>query len=182
MAFVNMIAFIAEARKTTTLNCRVHYNRCVVRWNTHDCDGISRAPTWTAPRASMRCWPPLPPDESHPMSTPQPRCWKLDSWWPAMAATAWWKRPTGGAASAIPAGKKSQAVVGDRVLWKPPPQARARRHHRESAGSGATCFTARTKIRTKSFAANLDQVLILIAAEPVFSESQLAARIDRRRG
>ncbi len=30
------------------------------------------------------------------------------------------------------------------------------------------------EIRTKSFAANLDQVLILIAAEPVFSESQLA--------
>lgn len=30
------------------------------------------------------------------------------------------------------------------------------------------------EVRTKSFAANLDQVLILIAAEPVFSESQLA--------
>ena len=28
--------------------------------------------------------------------------------------------------------------------------------------------------RTKSFAANLDQILLLVAGEPVFSESQLA--------
>ena len=35
-------------------------------------------------------------------------------------------------------------------------------------------FYRQDEIRTKSFAANLDQVLILIAAEPVFSESQLA--------
>jgi ribosome biogenesis GTPase len=35
-------------------------------------------------------------------------------------------------------------------------------------------FYRQDEIRTKSFAANIDQVLILIAAEPVFSESQLA--------
>jgi ribosome biogenesis GTPase len=35
-------------------------------------------------------------------------------------------------------------------------------------------FYRQDEIRTKSFAANLDQVLILIAAEPVFSESQLS--------
>jgi len=35
-------------------------------------------------------------------------------------------------------------------------------------------FYRQDEVRTKSFAANLDQVLILIAAEPVFSESQLA--------
>ena len=35
-------------------------------------------------------------------------------------------------------------------------------------------FYRQDEIRTKSFAANLDQVLILIAAEPEFSESQLA--------
>jgi ribosome biogenesis GTPase len=35
-------------------------------------------------------------------------------------------------------------------------------------------FYRQDDVRTKSFAANLDQVLILIAAEPEFSESQLA--------
>ena len=35
-------------------------------------------------------------------------------------------------------------------------------------------FYRQDEIRTKSFAANLDQVLILIAAEPEFSESQLS--------
>src|SRR5256885_5325972 len=35
-------------------------------------------------------------------------------------------------------------------------------------------FYRQDEVRTKSFAANIDQVLILIAAEPVFSESQLA--------
>ena len=35
-------------------------------------------------------------------------------------------------------------------------------------------FYRQDEIRTKSFAANLDQVLILIAAKPEFSESQLA--------
>ena len=35
-------------------------------------------------------------------------------------------------------------------------------------------FFRQDEMRTKSFAANLDQVLILVAAEPVFSEIQLA--------
>ena len=35
-------------------------------------------------------------------------------------------------------------------------------------------FYRQDEIRTKSFAANLDQILILLAAEPVFSEMQLA--------
>jgi len=76
-----------------------------------------------------------------------------------------------------PRGKKSQAVVGDHVRWQP------------AAGQGGgqgdegtiekvlerrNLFYRQDEIRTKSFAANLDQVLILIAAEPVFSESQLA--------
>ena len=47
-----------------------------------------------------------------------------------------------------------------------------RRGHDRSCRNGATCCTARDEIRTKSFAANLDLVLIL-AAEPEFSESQL---------
>ncbi|MGZ5182702.1 MAG: ribosome small subunit-dependent GTPase A [Ramlibacter sp.] len=68
-----------------------------------------------------------------------------------------------------PRGKKAQAVVGDRVLW------------RESHDEGTierveprrNLFYRQDEIRTKSFAANLDQVLVLIAAEPEFSEQQL---------
>ena len=69
-----------------------------------------------------------------------------------------------------PRGKKSQAVVGDRVRWRPS----------EDEGSiedilpRTNLFFRQDEIRTKSFAANLDQVLILIAAEPEFSETQLA--------
>jgi len=69
-----------------------------------------------------------------------------------------------------PRGKKSQCVVGDRVLWQPSEdegtveQVEARRN----------LFYRQDEIRTKSFAANLDHVLILIAAEPEFSEHQLA--------
>lgn len=77
-----------------------------------------------------------------------------------------------------PRGKKSQAVVGDRVLWLPA----APGHGRGQGDEGTiekvqerrNLFYRQDEVRTKSFAANLDQVLILIAAEPVFSESQLA--------
>jgi ribosome biogenesis GTPase len=69
-----------------------------------------------------------------------------------------------------PRGKKSQAVVGDRVQW-------------ETSGDEGVIvaveprrnlFYRQDEIRTKSFAANLDLVLVLIAAEPEFSEMQLA--------
>lgn len=69
-----------------------------------------------------------------------------------------------------PRGKKSQAVVGDRVLW----QATGDEGTIEKVLPRRNLFYRQDEIRTKSFAANLDQVLILIAAEPVFSESQLA--------
>lgn len=66
-------------------------------------------------------------------------------------------------------GKKSELVVGDQVLWL------------NSGDSGviASLVERRNLLfrqdewRTKSFAANLDQLLVLVAAEPVFSESQL---------
>jgi ribosome biogenesis GTPase len=67
-------------------------------------------------------------------------------------------------------GKKSELVVGDRVQWQP-------------AGDGGvvTALQARRNLffrqdewRTKSFAANLDQILVLVAVDPPFSESQLA--------
>jgi ribosome biogenesis GTPase len=69
-----------------------------------------------------------------------------------------------------PRGKKSQAVVGDRVLW----QASGDEGTIEKIEERRNLFYRQDEIRTKSFAANLDQVLILIAAEPEFSESQLA--------
>ena len=69
-----------------------------------------------------------------------------------------------------PRGKKSAAVVGDRVLW----QGSHDEGTIEKVEERRNLFYRQDEIRTKSFAANLDQVLILIAAEPEFSESQLA--------
>ncbi|MBS0291390.1 MAG: 4a-hydroxytetrahydrobiopterin dehydratase [Proteobacteria bacterium] len=40
MAFVNAVAFIAHAQDHHP-DLSVHYNRCTVRWNTHDVSGIS---------------------------------------------------------------------------------------------------------------------------------------------
>ena len=73
-----------------------------------------------------------------------------------------------------PRGKKNQAVVGDRVLWQAPPPGQGEEGTIEKVLERRNLFYRQDEIRTKSFAANLDQVLILIAAEPVFSESQLA--------
>ena len=44
----------------------------------------------------------------------------------------------------------------------------------ESVLERKNLFYRRDEVRTKSFAANLDQVLILLAAEPEFSETQLS--------
>ncbi len=68
-----------------------------------------------------------------------------------------------------PRGKKSQAVVGDRIQWLPSEDEGTI----EKVEARANLFYRQDELRTKSFAANLDQVLILIAAEPEFSESQL---------
>lgn len=73
-----------------------------------------------------------------------------------------------------PRGKKSQAVVGDRVLWQAPPPGQGEEGTIEKVLERRNLLYRQDEIRTKTFAANLDQVLIVIAAEPVFSESQLA--------
>ncbi|GAB2489843.1 ribosome small subunit-dependent GTPase A [Comamonas humi] len=73
-----------------------------------------------------------------------------------------------------PRGKKSQAVVGDQVLWQPPPPGQGDEGTIEKVQERRSLFYRQDDIRTKTFAANLDQLLILIAAEPVFSEMQLA--------
>ena len=82
--------------------------------------------------------------------------------------------PDGARRICHPRGKKSQSVVGDRVLWQMPAPGQGDEGTIERVHERRNLFYRQDEIRTKSFAANLDQVLILIAAEPVFSESQLA--------
>lgn len=69
-----------------------------------------------------------------------------------------------------PRGKRHEAVVGDRVRWQ-----------RSGDGGVVEAVLPRRNLlrrqdeqRTKVLAANVDQVLVLLAAEPVFSEEQLA--------
>jgi ribosome biogenesis GTPase len=78
--------------------------------------------------------------------------------------------PEGRRLTCHPRGKKSTAVVGDRVLW----QGSHDEGTIEQVQARRNLFYRQDDVRTKSFAANLDQVLILVAAEPEFSESQLA--------
>ena len=68
-----------------------------------------------------------------------------------------------------PRGKKSQVVVGDQVQWLPSTDEGTI----EKVTPRRNLLYRQDEIRTKEFAANLDQVLILIAAEPEFSEHQL---------
>lgn len=68
-----------------------------------------------------------------------------------------------------PRGKKNPTVVGDWVRWRPTGDEGSI----EAVLPRRNLFYRQDEIRTKSFAANLDQILILIAAEPEFSESQL---------
>ncbi len=68
-----------------------------------------------------------------------------------------------------PRGKKNTAVVGDRVYWLPSGDEGTI----EAIQPRRNLLYRQDELRTKSFAANLDQVLVLLAAEPVFSESQL---------
>lgn len=82
----------------------------------------------------------------------------------------WVETPDGRRLICHPRGKKSQTVVGDSVLW----QASEDEGTIEKVEPRRNLFYRQDEIRTKSFASNLDQVLILIAAEPEFSESQLS--------
>ena len=67
-------------------------------------------------------------------------------------------------------GKKSDAVVGDRVRW----QASGDEGVIETILPRANLLYRQDEWKTKAFAANIDQLLVVVAAEPVFSESQLA--------
>lgn len=61
-------------------------------------------------------------------------------------------------------------MVGDRVRWMPTGDEGSI----ERVEQRRNLLYRQDEMRTKSFAANLDQVLLLLAAEPEFSESQLA--------
>lgn len=67
-------------------------------------------------------------------------------------------------------GKKSDCVVGDRVRWL-----RSSEHEGviEAVEPRRNLLFRQDEWKTKSFAANLDRLLVLVAVEPQFSESQL---------
>ncbi|HOM15544.1 MAG TPA: ribosome small subunit-dependent GTPase A [Rubrivivax sp.] len=66
-------------------------------------------------------------------------------------------------------GRKADLVVGDRVRW----QASGDEGVIEAVEPRSNLLFRQDDWRTKSFAANLDQIVLLVAGEPVFSESQL---------
>lgn len=77
--------------------------------------------------------------------------------------------PEGARVHCVPRGKKSELVVGDRVRW-------------QTSGDGGVVehveprrnlLFRQDEWRSKSFAANLDQLLVLVAVEPPFGEMQL---------
>ena len=67
-------------------------------------------------------------------------------------------------------GKRSDAVVGDRVRW----QASGDEGVIDEVLARTNLLYRQDDFKTKAFAANIDQLLVVVAAEPVFSESQLA--------
>jgi ribosome biogenesis GTPase len=66
-------------------------------------------------------------------------------------------------------GKKSELVVGDRVDWALSGDEGVVEHLQPRR----SLLFRQDERRTKSFAANLDGILVLVASEPPFSESQL---------
>ena len=69
-----------------------------------------------------------------------------------------------------PRGKKSACVVGDRVQWRPSGDEGVI----DGIDERRNLLFRQDEVKTKAFAANLDQILVMVASDPVFSESQLA--------
>ena len=63
-----------------------------------------------------------------------------------------------------PRGKKNQAVVGDHVQWTASEDGGSI----ESVDTRKNLFYRQDEIRTKSFAANIDQVLVLVLDRQMF--------------
>ena len=82
----------------------------------------------------------------------------------------WIETPQGRKVICHARGKKSQTVVGDQVLW----QASQDEGTIEKVLPRRNLLYRQDEIRTKSFAANIDQVLIVLGAEPEFSDGQLS--------
>ena len=78
--------------------------------------------------------------------------------------------PEGRRITCHPRGKKSDCVVGDRVRW----QVSGDEGVIEHVEPRRNLLFRQDEWKTKSFAANLDQLLVLVAARPTFSESQLS--------
>lgn len=70
-------------------------------------------------------------------------------------------------------GKRSDAVVGDRVRWNTTQAGGETQAVIEAVEARRNLMHRQDLMRTKSFAANLDQVLMLVSSQPLFSESQL---------
>jgi ribosome biogenesis GTPase len=87
--------------------------------------------------------------------------------------------PEGRRLTCHPRGKKSDCVVGDRVRWMPTSGDEGVIEHIEPRRN---LLFRQDEWKTKSFAANLDQLIVLVAAEPVFSESQLARALIAAEG
>ncbi len=67
-------------------------------------------------------------------------------------------------------GKKSEVVVGDRVHWQPAGDEGVI----NKVAPRRNLLFRQDEWKTKSFAANLDQLLVLVAVEPMYAETQLA--------
>jgi ribosome biogenesis GTPase len=78
--------------------------------------------------------------------------------------------PEGRRVRCHPRGKKSELVVGDRVRWL----ASGDEGVVEHLEARRNLLYRQDRWRSKSFAANLDQLLVLVAGEPMFGEGQLA--------
>jgi ribosome biogenesis GTPase len=78
--------------------------------------------------------------------------------------------PDGDRLTCHPRGKRSDCVVGDQVRW----QTSGDEGVIEHIEARRNLLFRQDDWRTKSFAANLDQILVLVAGDPMFSETQLA--------
>jgi ribosome biogenesis GTPase / thiamine phosphate phosphatase len=81
--------------------------------------------------------------------------------------------PEGERTLCLPRGKKSECVVGDFVRWQATNE-RGDEGVIEHIEPRRNLLHRQDEWRTKSFAANLDQVLVIVAGQPMFSEGQLA--------
>lgn len=81
--------------------------------------------------------------------------------------------PDGSRRICHPRGKKNQALVGDWIHWLAPAAGQGEEGTIEAVLPRRNVFYRQDDVRTKAFAANIDQILIWLAAEPEFSHQLL---------